>query len=444
MQVIKTSYDPFLKKDVKKIRYKNLPKIKIFNKSDIAIGNTFSNLAIAFVYTWRKDKPPKKIRELFHKVANYSAITGYWRTTNGAKYAFSNILANPNINKLLILIFNSEDNGHLLVDALVNFWTKGINKRGIINGTKAANPRLEGIPVEALKRIKKQVDLLVCKNANPNLVEKLVKGAIQEPKSATNLKDIEAEFYSETIKNGKLYDDGCRFEKPLHISLSSNIKNVEKHQETKHKTIGGSLHSKNLNDAFQKLISFISKYGTTISDQRGIKTKECRSLTIAISNPLKNIPKGFSKDYLKRYTKEFIDGIDSKDFSYTYHNRIFKRWGNQSNKMIKILKKNNNTRRALISLWDPSCDISDSNSPCLDLIWAVIRNKKLEFHALYRSHHIATITGKGNILMGEGAFIPNIYALAVMQKHVAKKLNLKAGRLAVTDLSSHVYVSGAK
>lgn len=444
MNIIKVGYDPFLKKEVKKIRYKNPPSIKIFNPSDVSIGNPFSNLAIAFICTWKKDNPPKRIKELFQKISNYGAITGYWKTTNGAKYAFTNILANPNINKLLVLVFRAEDNGHLLVDALTNFWNKGMNKKGIIRNAKAANPRFEGFPPETLKRIKKQVDLVVCKNIKDlNIVEKLAKASIQEPKNAINAESLNVEFYSKTIKNRKIYDDGCRFEKPWQANIC--MEKIEEHKEqTNTKTLGGALHSKNLNDAFQKLISFISKYGVTVSDQRGIKTKECRSLTIVISDPLKIIPEGFSKDYLNRYTKEFIEGISSKDFSYTYYNRIFKRWGDQVNKMLKVLEKNNNTRRALISLWDPSRDISDANSPCLDIIWAAIRNKELEFHAVYRSHHIATTTEDGKILTGDGAFVPNIHALAVLQKQVAKKLNLKTGKLVVTDFSSHVYISGAK
>ena len=445
MCIINIGYDPFLKKDIRKIDYNRSPSIKLFNPSDVSIGNPFSNLAIAFIYTWKKDKPPKKIRDFFQKMSNYSAITGYWRTTNGARYAFTNILANPNINKLLILVFNAEDNGHLLVDALVNFWTKGINKKGIIRNAKATNPRF-GLPIDALKRIKKQADLIICKDIkNLDIAENLVKASIQEPKNAINAESLKVEFYSEIIKNKKIYDDGCRFEKSWKMDSSLGMKKIGEHQEqTNLKTLGGALHSKNLKAAFQTLTSFISKHGAIVSDQRGIKTKECRSLTIAISDPLKSIPEGFSQDYLQRYAKEFIEGISSKNFSYTYYNRIFKRWDNQVSKMLQVLKKNNNTRRALISLWDPSCDISDANSPCLDLIWASIRNKKLELHAVYRSHHIATTTEDGKILTGDGAFVPNIYALAVLQEQMANKLNLKRGSLIVTDLSSHIYISKTK
>ena len=441
--LINIGYDLFLKKEVKKIRYETPPSFKIFNPSDVFAGNSFSNIAIAFVYTWKKDKPPKKVREAFQKIANYSAITGYWRTTNGARYVFTNLLANPNINKLIVLVFGAKDNGHLLVDALINFWTNGIDKEGRIIGAKAANPKFEGVPQEALKRLKKQADLVVCKGiTDPKIAEKIAKSAIQEPKNAADTKGLGVEFYSETIKNKMLYDDGCRFEKPLNIDLSLGMEKIEECKEqTSFKTIGGSLSSKNLKEAFKDLVSFISKYGAIVSDQRGIKTKECRSLTITISDPLKESPEGFSKYYLEKYTKEFIEGLSSKDFSYTYYNRIFKRWGNQADKVTEILKRNNNTRRALISLWDPSCDVTDENPPCLNFIWAAVRNGKLEFHAMYRSHHVATMTEDGKIVTGEGAFVPNIYALAVLQEQTAKKLGLERGSLTVTDLSSHIYVS---
>jgi thymidylate synthase len=141
-----------------------------------------------------------------------------------------------------------------------------------------------------------------------------------------------------------------------------------------------------------------------------------------------------------------MEGIGEKldDFAYTYHERIFKKWGNQPEKIVGILKNHPNTRRAMISLWDPAIDIGNSSPPCLDFIWAVIRNNKLEFHVVYRSHHLATVTESGKLMSGEGAFVPNLYALATLQKYIADRLGIARGPLALTDFSGHLYVSRVK
>ena len=94
MYLIKIGYDKLLGRDVTKIKYDSdeLPKVQLFNSSDVIVGNPSSNIAIAFVYTWKTDSAPKEIKELFVKLSNYAALAGFWRTTNGAKYVFSNLL----------------------------------------------------------------------------------------------------------------------------------------------------------------------------------------------------------------------------------------------------------------------------------------------------------------------------------------------------------------
>jgi len=143
----KYGYDSIQKKDLYKIQYtaKDLPAMQLFNSEDVIKGNPSSNIAIGLVYTWKEDRPPKSIMDFFQRVSNYAYITGLWKTTNGARYVFANILANPNVNKLVLLVFDHKDNGHLLVNALTNFWENGIDKEGIIVGCKAPNPKFEQV-----------------------------------------------------------------------------------------------------------------------------------------------------------------------------------------------------------------------------------------------------------------------------------------------------------
>lgn len=443
MKSIKIGYDKHLNKDIKKIVFDKVPDKKIFSSEDVIFGNPNSNIAIAFVYDWKSDKPPKEIHDLFVKLSSYAAVTGYWRTTNGGKYAFANILSNPNINKLVVLVFEHDDNGHLLVNALRQLWKDGVGKDGIIKNCNAPNPKFEGINNKALERLTKQADLVILKNIKDlSLPEKLVKAQIQESENAISINQFEnIEFYSNYSDKKLLYDDGARFEDPLIVDFSAATETVT--YDEKKSILAQSLFAEDLDDAIKQVSAFIFEHGDFNKDQRGIHTFEYRSFSLTVKDALAKIPSNFSKEYISKYINEFMNGIGSKldDFAYTYHERIFKKWGNQVKKALEILKKDPNTRRVLISLWDPASDMESNNPPCLDFIWPCIRKNKLEFHVVYRSHHLATITSDGKLIKGEGALVPNMYAIATLQEKMAKDLNIERGYLYLTDFSGHLYVA---
>lgn len=224
--------DHFLNKDIKKIIFdiKKMTESKVFNNSEVIFGNPNSNIAICFIYTWSSEYAPEDIRQLADKVSNYSAVTGFWRTTNGARYVFSNILSNPNINKILLLVFDRDDNGHMLVESLTKLWTNGVDENGIIKECNAPNPKFEQVPIEGLNRLKKQADLLILKKLTTSdfgKIEKVVKAGFQESENAVAVNDFEGlEFYSNSIENEKIYDNGARFDTPFIIDLTGNTKKI--------------------------------------------------------------------------------------------------------------------------------------------------------------------------------------------------------------------------
>ena len=442
MKSIIIGKDKHLDKDVKKVVFDKLPDKRIFSSEDVIFGNPNSNIALAFVYTWKSDKAPKEVHDMFLKLSNYCAVTGYWRTTNGGKYVFSNILSNPNINKLVVLVFGAKDNGHLLVDSLTNLWQHGVNEDGIINNSSAPNPKFEGINNDALARLTNQCDLVVQRNLTEfSLAHDLIKAQIQEPANAIPLNQFDGtELYSNYSDKNLFYDDGARFEEPLIIDFSSLSEKV-KFDSTK-SVLSQSIEVDNLDDAVKQVAAFIFNHGDMSKDQRGITTFEFRSFSLTVRDALSKLPAHFSKEYIEKYVKEFMEGLRGEDdFAYTYHERIFRRWGNQAERAVEVLKKDPNTRRCLISLWDPEKDLESANPPCLDFIWPAIRKNKLEFHVVYRSHHLATVLKDGRLVKGEGALVPNLYAIATLQDKMAKELNIKRGYLYLTDFSGHLYVS---
>lgn len=447
MKKQKIGYDPHLQKDVFKLSYSNedLPKRQMFNSEDVIVGNPSSNIAIGFIYTWKSDRPPEKVREFFQRISNYTYLTGFWKTTNGARYVFSNLLSNPNVNKLLLFVFDQKDNGHLLVEALTKFWENGTDDEGTIMGSNAPNPKFEQVPEDALKRLKQQVDLVVKSNISVNELEsaeELVKNLFQEPENAKKIPDG-VQFYSEVMVKDLLYDDGCRFDEPYVLDLSRGSKSVQFIEKESKNSIAKSIHAENLQDGLEIISGFVFQNGTMFKDQREVIICESRSFTVSIERPLEKIPDGFSKNYITKYVKEFMEGKGEglDEFAYTYHDRLFKKWGNQVQRAIGVLKEHPNTRRCILSLWDPINDLESANPPCLDFIWVAIRDNMLEMHIVYRSHHLATVTREGKVMQGEGAFVPNMFALATLQKHIAEKLNIEPGYIVLNDFSGHLYVS---
>ncbi|MCK5344150.1 MAG: hypothetical protein KAR20_12140, partial [Candidatus Heimdallarchaeota archaeon] len=206
-------------------------------------------------------------------------------------------------------------------------------------------------------------------------------------------------------------------------------------------TLGLSITADTLDDALKKIVSQVFKKGSILKDQRKITIREERSLSVVIKSPLKTIPSHYSRQYLEKYKDEFMKGTSQSDeFVYTYHDRIFKKWGNQPEKIISLMKKSPNTRRAMISLWDPKHDLGSQTPPCLNFMWFCVRQNRLECHLVYRSHHLATVDNKGNIIPGEGAFVPNLYAISHLHHHIAKQTSFETGPLILTDFSGHLYV----
>jgi len=441
MEIEKIGFDELQNKDIFKLKFEasELPSAQLFNTVDVLIGNPSSNITVAFIYSWASDRPPEEIRRLFQRLSTYAYMTGLWKTTNGARYVFANILANPNVNKLVVFTFGVRDNGHLLVDAIRSYWKKGTDKKGTIIDCKAPNPRFEQVPEEVGERIRQQVDLVIVNIKDLERAEEIVKQLYQEPDNAI-LPYEDIEFISQSQEY--LYDDGARFAEPYKLDLSASAKKVEFIQKYSSLPLGQSVYAEDLQEALEMVTAFVYEKGAMFRDQRGVITMESRSFSVTITDPIKKIPKGFSKEYIEKYVAEFMHGKGKLDeFAYTYHHRVFKKWGNQVNRAISVLKANNNTRRCIISLWDPTSDLENSSPPCLDFIWFVIREKKLEMHVVYRSHHLATVTKEGKLMKGEGAFVPNLYALGKLQDYVSKKIKIKRGPLALTDFSGHLYMS---
>ena len=122
-------------------------------------------------------------------------------------------------------------------------------------------------------------------------------------------------------------------------------------------------------------------------------------------------------------TDHIYDGVE-----YTYGSRLRNFNGiNQIQFIIKDLKVNNFSRRAIAFTWDVIKDNGNPKSPCLNLIQALVQKKQVYLTAYLRSNDIYR------------AWPQNAFALRKVQKEIADALGLKMGKLNIISNSAHIY-----
>ncbi len=190
---------------------------------------------------------------------------------------------------------------------------------------------------------------------------------------------------------------------------------------------------KSLTEAYHKSILGLYYDGiiTNCPDYNQLQ-KEC-SMTIVVEEPLSEpmISKLFIGGHsdLEQYRQEVIDGIlDFKighGWDYTYHDRIFK----QIPFVYDELRRNHDSRRAVIVVRDSEIDAMPGNtSPaCLQHIQFFIRNKKLYGKFLMRSNDAPKAT------------FMNMFAFIMLQKKIANDLDVEMGSYTHRANSFHCY-----
>jgi len=161
------------------------------------------------------------------------------------------------------------------------------------------------------------------------------------------------------------------------------------------------------------------------------------SMTFVVEEPLNEpmISKLFigGPRELEQYRQEMLDGIldfevAKGNWAYTYHQRIEKQipW------LIDELKRNPDTRRAILIVRDWEYDITSDSPACLQLLQFLIRNNKLHLKIVMRSNDAAKAT------------FMNAFAFIMLQKRVAEAVNVSVGTYTHRSHSFHVYENDYK
>jgi thymidylate synthase len=143
---------------------------------------------------------------------------------------------------------------------------------------------------------------------------------------------------------------------------------------------------------------------------------------------------------LQHYVMEICDGImdfkiaaNDTAWHYTYHSRMRKyelssmKYLDQIQFVINDLKRNPDSRRAVIDVRDNRVDTKISSAACLNHMQFFIRDGKLDMMVLMRSNDAP-----------EAAFM-NAFAFIMLQKKIADELGLPVGTYTHRANSFHVY-----
>lgn len=204
------------------------------------------------------------------------------------------------------------------------------------------------------------------------------------------------------------------------------------------------IRAKTIDKAYLEMLHEIITYGHRIRTHYDQDSLELCNLMIVVTEQEPHphevkefIP--FDIDHLLDYQMEIISSNPPPEgVSYKYGHRMRAYFGtDQVHAVAAKLAKDPGSRSAVISLWDPSAD--KSNSPCLNHVWFRIMNGKLHMTATIRSNDMFA------------GWPENAYGLRHLQSTVrsliisyAKNFNDHPGLLPLGDLvtnsqSAHLY-----
>lgn len=186
-----------------------------------------------------------------------------------------------------------------------------------------------------------------------------------------------------------------------------------------------------LPEAYHKAITALYREGE-ISEcpDYNQKQKEC-SMTMVVEEALAEpmISRLFIGGYeeLEQYVQEVLDGILNfrigSGWDYTYNSRI----SEQMDFLYSELKRNPDSRRAVIDVRDWKKDVTSDSPACLQHLQVFIRDGRLHLKVLMRSNDAP-----------EATFM-NAFAFIMLQKRIADKMNVPVGSYTHRANSFHCY-----
>ncbi len=373
------------------------------------------------------------------------SIIGQLYTKRGINYLLRNILLNPRIKRILLIGADLMGAGEELLNiSNINKGPALLRKAGPYQKPDWLD---ENISMDAVKIFSNNVEII--NQIGPVSPEKV------------------SVFANESKKVGKHWSNPLEFPEP-EAGGSGGLPS----EETAYTVRGQKVWQ-----SWIRLLREITRFGRPspmIHHYGAERITEIFNLTAVIYNENPDAPElpewlPYSNDDIKKYVAGFLSSSRG-DEAYTYGERIKayplelyrKEWLNDSNHLIvsdskefvrslkktitdkglnqqellaKKLKSFPENKGAIAILWEPIIDNFGLReiwrTPCLVLVQAVIRDKKLFLTAYFRSND-----------MYEAWFL-NVFGLLAFQKELAGMIgsDIKLGPLTTISHSAHIYES---
>ena len=370
------------------------------------------------------------------------SVIGQLYTKRGINYLLRNIFLNPRITRLMLIGADLMGSGAELISV----------KKGLAFSGKARPYQMpdwldENIDVDSLKKFVKNVEIT-------NQI-----GPVSQEKVST---------FANESKVGKHWSNPLKFPEP-EIGGSGGLPS----EETAYIVRGQKVWQ-----TWIRLLREVMRFGRPspmIHHYGAERITEIFNLTAVIYNENPDAPElpkwlPYSKDDINKYVAGFLSASRG-DEAYTYGERIKayplefyqKEWLNDLNHLtltdnkefissltktiknkklnqqellVKKLKSFPENKGAIAILWEPIIDNFGLReiwrTPCLVLVQAVIRDKRLFLTAYFRSNDMY------------GGWFLNAFGLLAFQKELAAMIgpDIKLGPLTTISHSAHIYESG--
>ncbi|RLJ09719.1 MAG: hypothetical protein DRP15_02685, partial [Candidatus Aenigmatarchaeota archaeon] len=379
----------------------------IYKGSRLIVGNPESDIAIVSLWT-KKEKIAEKLDK-----NKYAVIGQLFSAERGLDLLVRNLLANPQIRRIVVTGLDLSKSGIVLQD----FFEKGF-ERGETEITKKPVWRVKSeypgyieldIPEDVLNELRESITLAW---VDENELETFNLEKIPKPQ-----KSREKRIFIRKEKETKEY-------------VGEDTVYVVRHEK-----VAG---------VWLQILDIIMKYGKLCSTHYDDNQKEILNLISVITDedPYNlHIPEFMpcTREQVEEYIPKVVTDFKAEGTTYTYGNRMRSWFGvDQVKEAVKKLVKKPIARSVVINLWDSRKDLTIGGSPCINHIWLRIREGKLYMTVTIRSND-----------MFEG-YPENAFGLRVLQetirkdiieesKKAGKEINLKLGDLVINSQSAHIY-----
>ena len=188
-------------------------------------------------------------------------------------------------------------------------------------------------------------------------------------------------------------------------------------------------------DCWQELVVRAARFGRPVELAGGPRL-ELLNARAVITDPAPDPPEalaelGFDAARFERYQRAVVDPVLPEGISYTYGHRLrayFDQPGGGGDSLAAaadVLRRDPESRRAFVSLWDTSADLpgTTGDTPCLATLFFRRADGRLSLTATYRAHNLLT------------AWLENVYGLMAVQRWVAARAGMEPGQITVISHS---------